>query len=77
MDVLRTNWKKVLPLIIILIGLMVIVVLVRKPQVFKSRADATKFQVTGRDGSEASYENGKFTTTSDHITIGIKDLSKF
>ena len=77
MNLIRTNLRTIIILALLVLGLIVTLYLVKNPQVFKSRADATKFQITGRDGTEANYENGKFTTTSDHITIGIKDILQF
>lgn len=72
MDLIKKKYKSIIIISLLLLGLFVTVYLVKNPQIFKSRANADRFQVIDGDGNQVSYENGKFVTTSDHITVGIQ-----
>ncbi len=73
MNLIKGNFRSIIIVVLIVLGLLVTVYSVKNPQIFKSRADSSRFQVKGSDGSEVLFENDKYTTSSDHITIGIQD----
>lgn len=80
MNLITTNLKSIIILAVVVLGLLVTVYLVKNPQIFKSRADASKFQITGSDGKSADYvcedndrSKCKFTTAAERITVGIQE----
>lgn len=80
MNLIKFNLRSIIILVLVGLGLIVTIYLVRNPQIFKSRADASRLKVSDKDGNPVSWvcENNdtskcKFTTTSDQITIGVQD----
>ena len=77
MNIIRANLKSIIILLLVILGVAVTVYLVKNPQILKSRADVEGLNVTDKNGNSVTKVEGKFTTTSDHIKIGVQDINKF
>ena len=73
MKLIKANLRSIIILVLVVLGLIVTIYLVKNPQIFKSRADSSRFQITDKDGNNVPYDGSKFTTISDHITVGIQE----
>lgn len=73
MNLIKANLKSIIILGLVVLGLLVTIYLVKNPTIFKSRADSNKFQITGSNGNEAQFVDNQFTTTADHVTVGIRE----
>ena len=62
--------------VLILIGLVVTLYLIKNPKIFRSKAGAEALNITTSDGQKVEQVEGKFTTNSNHIKIGIQDLNR-
>lgn len=71
------NWKKLVIVLLPLLGIAVAVYLIQFTQIFKPKANTeinAGLTVTRPDGGKVNYSNNTFTTTSGNIRINITDL---
>lgn len=74
---MRFNFKSILIIVILLIGLVGGVYLVQFPQILKSKASAKAFQVNNLDGIPIERnEDGSFTTGADRVKIKVLDINE-
>lgn len=66
--------KSVLIIIILLAGLIITLVLIKNPKIFKSKAGAEALNITTQDGQPVPQIEGRFKTSSERIRIGIQNL---
>lgn len=74
MDIIKTNLKSIIISVLIITGLVVTVYLIKNPKIFKSHADEASLNIKTADDKPVEQVNGVFTTTSDHIKIGVGSL---
>lgn len=76
MNLTGANFKTIIISALVILGLVVTVYLVKNPKIFKSKAGAEALNITTSDGQTVpQVVPGKFTTTSDHIKIGVQDIN--
>ncbi len=80
MEILRSNLKSIIIVSLLVLGLVTVVLLVQKQQIFKSKAAAdinVALHVTDDQGNPLEYQGGNtYKTNSTNIKIGIKDLEQ-
>lgn len=82
MNTIKVSKKSIIILIILTVGLVVTLVLVKKPTFFKSKAAADidypgALNITDSSGQELTYKGeGVYTIKGDKIKLGIKDFKK-
>lgn len=73
MQYIKANLKAVIIVSLLLLGLTLAVLLVQRPQIFRSRADVGNIlEVTNEEGNPIRFEEGVFKTNSDTVKINLK-----
>lgn len=75
MNILQGNIKAIIGFLILIVGLVVALVLVRNPQIFKSHASAQGLMITAPNQTVNFQGNNQFSTNADSISFGVQDLS--
>lgn len=72
--------KQIITIIILIVGLVVTVILVQRPQIFKSRADidiSSGFNISDTSGEKINCEGQTCTTDSEEVTIEVTNPDIF
>lgn len=77
-EALLHNWKRLVIVLLPLLGIAIAIYLIQFTQIFKPKAKTeinAGLEVTSLDGGNVSYEgNNEFKTNSGNIRINIKDI---